>query len=231
MKKQKVNYLKRFKAISSFVDFKYTPKFLQSKGLTQKQKLKITKYFKEVSALKNRPHKIYKTKSQSKLLKAQQYSGQDLKKFPLLKAAFIPTGKSQKVKVSFKKGKIYVQEDYVTTTEILFVPSKLLKEPIKHVKEVIAKNKAKSFNIMAGRYEIPAGYNRSSLPAVVAKLMSRYDQPLDRRGKKNNHYFKNWLYGVRAHEFKKQASFEKYTFDKKKAIEEQKKKRRSKRGK
>lgn len=226
----RVNYNKRFKAISRFVSFSYKERFLNSRGLTRKQKLKITKYFNEVAALKNRPHKVYATKSKIRLAKAQEFAGQSKKKFPLFKVAFVPTGNT-KVQIKFKKGKIYVLEQHITTTEILFDQSKLLENPKDHVTQKLEGVKARGFNIMAGRYEIPIGYNKDSLIREVGRLVtdSRYAKTVVIQGKerKNYHYAGDWLLGVRAHTFKKQASFTKYIGAKKKAIEEQKRKRRA----
>lgn len=222
----RTTYLDKFKSIAPFVSFSYSPRYLTSKRVTRKQKIKITKYYKEIAALKSRPNQVYRSKSKDRLYRAQEYAGH-VKPLPELRVAFIPTG-GQKVKVNFKGGKIYVSERHVISSEILFDKKELLKNAEKHVKQKIKGTKAKGFNIMAGRYEIPEGHDRRSLPQAVARLAERYGATHVLRGgvkKKNNHYFGNWLLGVRAHQFKKQASFNKYIFAKKKAIDEAKRQR------
>lgn len=220
-------YLKRFKEIAPYVSFSYSDRFLSSRRITHKQKVKITRYYKQVAFLKSLPHQIYRPKSEEKLRAAREYSGQT-RGFDQMTVAFIPTG-GKKVKVKYSKGKITVAERHVSTTDILFDQKDLFIDPIKHVKKKLKSTKAKGFNIMAGTREIPFGESRASLPGAIAKLMETYGQKYVLQGgkrRKNNHYVGNWLLGVRAHSFKKQASFNKYIFAKKKAIDQAKERRK-----
>lgn len=230
MATRRVNYTQRMKAIKSYVDFSYSKRTTSTRRLTRKQKYKITQYYNEIGALKNRPYKISRPGSKTKLRTAQKYSGQrPLKHF---RVAFVPIGQG-KAKIRYKKGKIYVEQEHVTTTDLLFNPEQLATDPIQHTKDIIAGSSGKSFNIMAGRYEIPYGYDRSSLPGAINSYVSRYSQEFNIKGSKkvlNNHYWGNWLFGVRAHEFKKQSTFNKYNADKKRAIDSAKRKNKKKRG-
>lgn len=228
----KINYTARMKAIKSYVDFSYSPRTTNTRRLKRSQKSKITRYYNEIAALKNRPYKITRPSSKRNLQAAQKYSGQPNLKH--LKVAFVPVG-SGTAKIKYKKGKIYVEQEYITTTDIIFNQSSLAKDPIKEVNDKIAFSQGKSFNIMAGRYEIPIGYDRDSLPGAVSNYVSRYGAEKIQKGQRkiaNNHYWGNWLFGVRAHEFRKQSTFNKYNADKKKAIDaaKQRRKRKKKRG-
>ena len=222
----KINYDQRIKEIRPFVSLPYKLKTSRPRSLSLKQKRRITLYYNEIAALKNRPYKISKPSNKKNLRAAQEYSGQPKLKY--LKVAFVPVG-SGKAKIKFKKGKIYVEQDHVTSTDVLFNMQNLAQNPIAEVKEKLALTPGKSFNIMAGKYEIPVGYNRESLPDAILKYTQKYGQEQRTSGGRtvrNNHYFGNWLFGVRSHSFKKQASFNKYNADKKKAIDEGKQRRK-----
>lgn len=223
------DYVKRFKAIKSYVSFTYKDKTLASRRLNLKQKRKITKYFNEVSKLKNRPYQIYKSKSSKRVLAAQKYSGQKTRLYPQMKVAFIPTGSEQKIKVKFSGGKISIQEGYTHTTEYLFDTAKLVKDPEGYTEKVIRNVKADTFQIMAGEFAIPLSYSKDRLPSNVLKLVNKYtdDRTILVNGKKRHNYHRvsDWMVGVRAVKSRKQSTSKKYVSDKAKFILEQKRKR------
>jgi len=226
MATKRIDYDQRIKAIRPYVSLPYKSKTSRPRVLSQSQKRRITFYYNEIAALKNRPYKISKPTNKKNLQAAQEYSGQPNLKY--LKVAFVPVGKG-KAKIKFKKGKIIVEQEHVTSSDILFDINLLAENPLQYVKDTIAKSPGKSFNIMAGRYEIPTGHNRDSLPGAVLRYTHLYGNEtvkIHGRDVANNHYFKNWLIGVRAHQFKKQATFNKYNADKKKAIDEGKQRRK-----
>lgn len=211
MPKKRPNYVDRFKAIKPFVTFQYTEKFLKSKRLSLKQKRKITSYFKEISALQSRPHQIYKSKSKKKL-EAVQIKAQHTKKLPDLKVAFVPA--VGKVKVKFKNNEPYFTEtigkNNIEIKSLQFDLKKLAKDPVNHSTAIIKNETAKTYQIQAGKYEIPNSYAKEFVPGEVAKLVNRYGNEKNKNGKKNNHYFKNWLIGINAVYAKRQASAKNY---------------------
>ena len=160
MATKRINYNLRIKAIRPYVSLKYKTKTTRPRHLTQKQKLRITLLYNEIAALKNRPYKISRPKDLKKFEAARQYSVQP--KIKYLKVVFVPVGKG-KVKIKFKKGKLYVEQDHVISTDIIFDQEKLALNPIEYVNEAIANSPAKAFNIMANQYEIPTGIGRDFL--------------------------------------------------------------------
>ena len=213
-------HAERLKAIRPFVSFNYN----LNRKLSKYQKRKIKKYYDEIQTLTARPIQIYRGRDPKKLKAVQKYSRhtQNLRE---LKVAFVPTGGNKvTIKVS-KSGKVTTETKHVKNEFLEFDPFQLLENPIEHAREVIEPSKAKSFTIAAGEYEIPTGYNKDSVIDRIGSLAERYSDE-----SKNNH-FSNWMFGVTAHSYKRQASFNKYVNDRKKAVETGKKKRKAKKRK
>lgn len=211
----KINYTARMKAIKTFVSFSYKTITTNSKRLKRKQKYRITQYYNEVALLKNRPHKIYRTKNHARLTEAQSYAGQRHLKY--MKTAFVPVA-SPKAKFKFKKGKLSVEEEHIDTMVIRFDPKNLAIDPRGEVEGKIQGVNAKSFNIMAGEFQIPHGYDANSLIDQIESYVYQY------LGVKH-HDVMDWLIGVRAHNFRNQKSYNKYRKDFNAAIQKEKEER------
>jgi hypothetical protein len=219
-KKNSINgiHAQRLKQIRGFVNFDYDLR----QPLTKYQKSKIKKYFDEIDALTARPYQVYRPRSGEHLKKAQQYA-QHEKQLPGLKVAFIPTN-GKKVKVKFdNSGEIAVSSENVTTRVIELDTDELLFDAAGHVADKIKRRKEDSFTVLAGRYEIPVGLNKATLPNYVANLTAKYSS------ENENNYFGNWLHGIAAHRFDEQAEFGEYLKAKSEAKAKLKRERRAKR--
>lgn len=211
-------HAQRLKQIRGFINFDYDLR----KPLKKHQKAKIKKYYDEIEALTARPFQVYRPKSKANLKKAQQFA-QHEKQLPGLKVAFIPTDGKNKARVRFsKKGEIAVSSDHVTTRIVSLDPNQLLKNPAEYVKRRIRNRKEKSYTVLAGRYEIPVGLNKATVPDYVARLTAKYGET------DANNYFGNWLKGLAAHSFENQSTFAVYLNEKQKNKKQLQRKRRNK---
>jgi hypothetical protein len=211
-------HAQRLKQIRGFVNFDFDLR----KPLSKYQKSKIKTYYDEINALTARPYQVYRPRNAEHLAKAQQFA-QHEKRLPGLKVAFMPTD-GKKVRVRFSSsGEISISSDHVTTRVIALDTDKLLRDPIGHVEARIKNRIEDSYTVLAGRYEIPVGLTKATLPRYVANLTSKYSS------EDANNYFGNWLHGVAAHHFTEQAEFGEYLSAKSKAKDKVKRERRAKR--
>lgn len=210
-------HAQRLKQIRGFVNFDFDLR----KPLSKYQKAKIKKYHDEIDALTARPYQVYRPQSKDRLKKAQQFA-QHEKRLPGLKVAFIPTD-GKKVRVNFSKsGDIAISSDHVTTRVIELDKFELIDDPTGYVADKIKNRMEDSYTVLAGRYEIPVGLTKSTLPAYVARLTMKY------ASEDANNYFGNWLHGVAAHHFTEQADFGEYLKNKTDAKDKSKRARRAK---
>lgn len=190
------------KGISLFVSFK-----VNRKRITQKQAAKINKYWHHIDRLQARPVTIYKTTSKKNLKIAQEFAGHD-PKFKEISVAFVPVT-NHDVKVKVTKGAVSVETTHVKTSYITFDHKKLIKDPVKYVRDIVEREhpKAKTFNIRVGYkgiYEIQKGAQKGNIGRRVAYYMSKYDD------KTKNNYYQNWLHGLNAYYAKNQANVDAY---------------------
>jgi ribosome modulation factor len=197
-------HAQRLKQIRKFVNFDYDLR----KPLPSAAKKKIKRYHDEITALTNRPYQVYRARNPKNLHKAQQFA-QHERKLPGLKVAFVPTDGANRVKLSFNKRGVTAHTKYVTTRHIEFDVSELIEDPEGYVERKLRKIDAGQFTIQAGKYEIPQGYIKSSVPKAVARLTMRYGEASG-VDEDNNHHFSRWLHGVFAHTFDKQADLVEY---------------------
>ena len=211
-------HAQRLKAIRPFINFDYDLR----KPLTQYQKRRIKEYWSEIDALTARPYYIYRPRNKTRLKKAQEFARHE-KQLPGLKVALIPTSGVENPKIRFnKKGELIAETEHITTRFIQFDKLALIENPIDHVNDVIKDDKrAKSFTILAGRYEIPNSYSRSRVAVWVAKYAEKYSNP------DANNYFGNWMIGLNAHHYKEQADFMEYQNAKNKAKKRMQKEKRN----
>lgn len=211
-------HAQRLKAIRSYVDFDYDLR----KPLTKYQKSKIKKYFNEIDALTARPYQVYRPRTKDHLKKAQDFA-QHEKRLPGLKVAFIPTNGKDRARIRFdSKGNIETVTNHITTRGLSLNTDALLKDPIKHVNQVIKKEPhAKRFSVLCGRFEIPVTHSRETVAGYVAFLTGKYTAD------KGNHFHGNWLHGLAAHYFTDQSSFNDYMTEKQAAKKELQRKRRN----
>jgi len=204
----------RFKSIRRFVSFNYD---LRHK-LTTPQKRKINKYFSALDPLMARSFHVYRTKDPAKLRRVRDFSGnadhlnslKDLKNIALVPVADPKLKK--RVKVTARS--ITIEYDHVKTEILEFDKRELIKDPNSHIDKLIQEFApgAKMFNVAVGQdgiYEIADRVmmgGKERIKDVVNSLMERYSpggKDYFKKGKTDNH-FKNWLFGLKAHEFKKQ---------------------------
>ena len=192
---------KQMQTIREYVAFDY------KRITTVKQAKKIDSYFKEIQALKARPHHIYKTKSKKKLKAVQVFSQhENMSEFSEISVAFLPSDGLNKPKVIYKKGKVVTETKHVLSnfieldhTQIAQKEGSALAEYLKS--EILADNDYKRFSIHAGKYEIKQTFSRKSIVRETIFYTTEYND------KRANNYFGNWLHGVTGYEFKRQASF------------------------
>lgn len=224
-KSNRVNYASKLRAIRPFISFDYNLR----EPLTKAAKQKISIYYNEISELRKRPHQIYRPRRNDRLAAAQQLA-QHERNLSGLKVAFVPTaGGGEKVKIKYNsKGKAYTVTDHVTTTPLIWKENieEFLKEPKQYVEKVIKPVKAERFTIIAGKYEIPNGFDRSAIGDAVLRYTNRYNDA------SANNFAGKWLFGLRAHTFKDQTTRENYLHakfaNKKKHKQAAKKARRAK---
>lgn len=196
----------RLKAIRPFVNFNYP----LNAELKPHEKRKIKKYYDEIARLRSRPHVIYRPRSRKAFIAGCEYAGQP--PWPGFRAVFIPVmnpAQRPRVRIS-KKGEISIKTDFVSTKVLVFDPLKLVRDPEKHVKELIAKSGAKAFNVKVGdrgKFEIHQPRDDKTMPRYVNELMERYSN------------WGEWLYGLTAHTFSEQKTIHDYTAAKGRALE------------
>jgi hypothetical protein len=207
----------RLKQIRPFVSFNYDLR----KPLSEAAKRKIKRYSDEVAALTNRPYQVFRPRSPTHLYEAQAFA-QHGQKLPGLKVAFLPVDTAQgKMKLRFTDRGVVGKTKYITMSDVRLSVRKLLDDPEAHVNAKIAGNPAKQFTIQAGRYEIPRPYLPESVGRAVAKLVATYSDD------ESNHYFGNWLHGLKAYQFENQSELGDYLRAKQKVIRENKRARRN----
>jgi hypothetical protein len=206
----------RLKSIRPFVDFDYDLR----KPLTTAAKRKIKKYADEISALTNRPYQVFRPRSRKHLQQAQAFA-QHGEKLPGLKVAFLPTDGNHRMQLRFTRGGVKGKTKNVIMSDVPLSIRKLLADPEAHVNARIAGNPAKQYTIQAGRYEIPRPYLPSTVARAVAKFVSAYSD------QESNHYFGNWLHGLKAYQFAEQGTLGEYLREKQKVIREGKRARRN----
>ena len=213
----KKEYAGLYRDVAPYVSFKYSVREIEKYGLSSWDKKQLKHYHAHISALKNRPHVVFKTLKKSELKTAQKFSRQEKLKY--IKVAFVPTkGGKRAPKITFKDGKMTVKMGKVTEHFIELSTPRLIEDPKKHIEERIAKydeTKTK-FKINAGEYVIKGAFIKNNVAQKVAQLMNRYGAtygndagPL--AGKENKyHKAADWLNGLTAFTFNNQASFKQF---------------------
>lgn len=210
-------HAQRLKQIRRYIDFDFDLR----KPLTPYQKRKIKTYYDEIDALTARPYQVYRPKTKDHLKKAQEFA-QHEKRLPGLKVAFIPTdGRKQRIRFD-KNNEISISSKHVITRVIEINPLLLIDEPSEYIRDLIADRVENSYTVLCGRYEIPVGLTKRTLPNYVARLTTKYANT------ENNNYFGNWLHGIAAHHFTEQAEFSEYLKAKTDAKTKHRKARRAK---
>ena len=215
----------RFKAIRPFINFKVD---LRKKHFTSHQKKQIKKYFDFLDPHLAKSAYVYRARSKKNLkIVREKTSFKVPSSLRTLKdIAIISIGNpNARVKVKIKNNKVFIKQGEVTTQYLNFDLKKLVKNPEKHVLEVANRApNAKQFNITVGDegiYEIDKPKPKRLLTNFVLQLMDQYNE------KKENNYFGNWLYGLKANYFENQDNFTNF----KRALKKAKNKKRKQRKK
>lgn len=222
---------RRLKAIRKYIKFNYDLR----KPLSNYAKRKIKQYYDEYLALTARPYYVYRSRSKEHLRIAQEFSGHgSLTQF---KVAFIPTA-DMHPRIEFKKGKLVLHEQHITTQYLPFDPEELYDDTAQYIEELIEEVEAEVFSIrvggdssgLDGRYEIQGTADRDSIAEEVEYLIERYSS-YDDSGNPTSQHPIHWLAGLASHNFKNQAdlnSYQKAKSEAKRALKIQRRKSRIK---
>lgn len=203
---------KKYDTIAPYVTFKIDRR-RNFDNLKRSERDKISRYFDRLNPLLARPFKIFRARNKEHLKIARNYSGHTPEQNNLRQLkpiAFIPVANSN-VKILIKNGKLILKYiDGITAEIIEFDKRKLAKNPDKEVSDKIAQfaPDAKSFTISVGengRYEVHKSgavfSDKRNATVQVKMLMAEYNE------KKENNYWKNWLYGLKAYSFTNQENW------------------------
>lgn len=182
---------------------------------TPAQKAKVSRLFEQVNELTARPFHIYRARKPENLKIVQRASQHQT--FPKeLKVAFVPVSRPEEtptIKISKRTKQVKIIERQVGRIPVFWDDvgvSKefLLSDPVAAAQILVQQVPAKSYNIMAGKHEIPQGYDEGALPEEIGKLTARYAAGTthSRRGyldpdNRNSSWWGNWLIGVEAYNF------------------------------
>lgn len=208
-------HAERLRQIRPFVSFNYD---LREK-LSRSAQKKIKRYHDEIAALTNRPYQVYRPRLTGRLRAAQEFAQHD-KYLPQLRVAFIPTDGTNKVRLSFTRSGIRGHTEHVSSEIVRLSLQGLLINAEAYVRTRLRNHSAEHFTIQAGRYEIPIGYLKETVPRAVARLVNKYSN------EQSNHYFGRWLHGLRAYYYENQGALSEYLREKQEAIKDAKRERR-----
>lgn len=205
------------------------------KRLSASEKRKIAKYHAALTELKSRPHYVYRPRRDDHLRKAQEFAQHPsgLK----FRAAFIPTagdekpeiawkGKGKKTRIKVKTGAPGIKP--IETEFLPFDPEEIAADPGAHTREVIKEAPAaKWFSIGAGAFEIRKAIKRPFIVREVERLASRYSGEAPQSAPGQNHYFGNWMTGLKVYDFKNQEDAGAYMLAKTRAARRDQQKRKA----
>jgi hypothetical protein len=173
------------------------------KPLSSGQKSFITKAYVEYTELTTRPFKIYKSKSKSRLKKAQMIGRHDVGpvKFDV---AFVPSADPH-AKLIFKGDEVFLKTKHVVERYLFFNKRSLTDNPEKEIARQLARApEAKQFVVMAGKYLWNGGLARSHVEEKVLNLMDAYNNP------DANNFYGNWLHGLVSAQYTDQKLVDEY---------------------
>lgn len=192
------------------------------KKLTPTQKGLITKAHNDFLELTARPHKVYKPKTKSKLRKVQTYSNHEKGKTKF-DVAFVPTP-DPKAKIDVNENFLTITSNGVTEKTVFFDMDSLLANPDKEIARAMRYHKnAKTFIIMAGKYEFNGTLDRTDTPVYIKHFMAKYGDETA------NNYYQNWLHGLKAYAYSDISRIQEYQELKRKEKASAKRKRRNQR--
>lgn len=215
----------KLKELRGVVDFDYDLR----KKLTPYQVRKINKYHSALTELKARPHYVYRPRSDAHLKSAQEFAQHP--KGIKFKVAFIPTSGDEKPEVRFsRKGRVKVKtgKKRIESTFLPFDPESIVDDPGAHCREVIKEEPAAEwFSITAGPFEIRRAVKRPFIAREVERLAAAYSGEKPQSAPGQNHYFGNWMTGLRIYDFKDQADAGEYMQAKTQSARADQRKRRA----
>lgn len=215
----------KLKELRGVVDFDYDLR----KKLTPYQTRKINKYHAALTELKARPHYVFRPRSDARLKSAQKFSQHPSGvKF---KVAFIPTAGDEIPEVRFgRKGAISVRtgKKRIRSGFLEFDEDALIEDPAAHTRDIIKEAPgAEWFSIAAGAFEIRRAVKRPFIAREVERLAAAYSGEKPQSAPGQNHYFGNWMVGLRVYDFKDQADAGEYMQAKTQAARADQRKRRA----
>jgi len=226
MTRARKSYKEKLKDLRGFVDFDYDLR----KPLSPYQKRKISRYHAALAELKARPNYVYRPRRADHLEKAQSFA-QHPKGFKF-RVAFIPTAGDEIPEIRFgKRGAISVKtgKKRVRSGFIEFDEDELLADPGEHVRALIKEEApgAEWFSIGAGVFEIRRAIKRPFIAREVERLAAAYSGEKPQSAPGENHFFGNWMTGLRVYDFKNQADAGEYMLAKTRAARAEQRKRRA----
>jgi len=190
--------------------------------LTPSQKGLITRAHNDFMELTARPHKIYRPKSKSKLRKVQNYSNHEKGKTNF-DVAFVPTP-DPKARVTVNENYLTIVSNGVREKTVFFNQSDLMNNPDKEIARAMRyHNDAKTFIIMAGKYEFNGTLDKVQTPEYIKFFMTKYGDETA------NNYYQNWMHGLKAYYYSDITKIQEYQERKRKEKTKMKRQRRNKR--
>lgn len=215
----------KLKILRGFVDFDYDLR----KPLSASARRKINKYYAAFSELTARPNYVYRPRLGAHLKAAQKFAQHP--KGLKFKVAFIPTAGDEIPDINWsKKGAISVKtgKKRIRTGFLDFDEDALIEDPGEHCRDVIKEAPgAEWFSIAAGVFEIRRAIKRPFIAREVERLAAAYSGEKPQSAPGQNHYFGNWMTGLRVYDFEDQADAGEYMQAKTEAARKDQRKRRA----
>jgi hypothetical protein len=198
----KTLYIERMKELRPFVSWNVDLR----KELSPSEKRRITTYYNRLIELRNRPHVVYRPRSEAGLKAARDHAGNKGKVLPGFKAIPIPASSPSATRLSLRAGKIVVRSKNANRVFIPFDdPIELAKNPKQYVESLIARHPQKWFELSVGLSTSLGVFERSFIADETAKIMMSYNTA------------KDWLTGLYAINLTKQGTIGDYVADKQEA--------------
>jgi hypothetical protein len=230
-KKNTRQYREKMKAIRPYVDFNYS----LNQPLHSSQKAKINRYFEAFSELQSRTNKVYRPRKKANLKSAQEFGQNEFEQLPGFKVAFLDNNEANPIeRIRFTQRGISVTRKYFREELLRFNPRALAQDTDKEIARVLALSPgAFTYRIAAGKFVISQPRRDWQLPDSIKKLMLRYGMDPSARKHKNdkaakNHYWANWLIGIRPMYPQNQDDLNAFRLREQKVRDRKKKKRRAK---
>lgn len=209
-------HIDRLKAIRPYVNFNYNINQIKKGNLNSYDKRKIKEYYDELKELTSQPRYKYRPKSKQREKLAREFTGQSNRsgfKYILLPA----DEQNKKPKLKFNKDSLKIEFENVITGFIPIDKDLFIKDPRKAAQKAIKQSpNANGYGLHLGQFEsINYVGNANYIEEEIVRFANDY------KAKR----ISEWLTGIHAHNFNKQADFSDYLNAKDKARKDHQRKR------